>query len=160
MWPLPPTGLTIPREGERHRLFPDTETLIEIAIAEERNDDALAWYDHSPQRGMWHDPVGERVVVAVQRTHPDRALAIWLHRARAEIGQVKPSAYETAGAILARIKTVYDRTGRGAEWQQLLATLRAENARRPRMLQVLDRLARGRSRIVRTRPEARNTGPE
>ncbi len=97
---------------------------------------------------------------AVQRTRPERALAIWLHRARAEISQVKPSAHERAGAILARIKAIYERTGRGAEWQQLLVTLRTENARRPRMLQVLDRLARGRSQILRTRPEARHTGRE
>ena len=43
-WPLPATGLPVECENSRWTRFPDICTLIEIAIEEDRNDDALNWY--------------------------------------------------------------------------------------------------------------------
>lgn len=161
-WPLPPTGLLIPGEGHRHRSFPDTDTLIAIAIREKRNEDVLRWYERTIKRGgYWHEHQGEAAANAVQETHPDAALAIWLRTVKTHIAMTKPAAYQIAGASLAKMKAVYHRTGRLAEWGHLLAALRAEHARKPRMLEVLDGLEGKRTRILKpaTRGEASASNP-
>ena len=149
-WPLPFTGLLVPGEKGRYRSFPDTDVLVAIAIQEKRNDDVLLWYERAGKGGgYWQDHQGETVAEAVQETHPDEALAIWLRLARAQIALTKPAAYQMAGMSLAKMKTVYERTGRLPEWERLLVALRAENARKPRMIEVLDGLEGKRSRILK-----------
>jgi uncharacterized Zn finger protein len=149
-WPLPSTGLSVPGETGRYRYFPDTATLIAIAIREGRNDDVLRLYERAEKRGGYSEAYqGEAVADAVQETHPDAALAIWLRLARAEIAMTKPAAYQTAGMRLTKMKTVYRRTGRLPEWERLLGMLRTENVRRPRMIEVLDGLEGKRSRILK-----------
>ena len=148
-WPLPPTGLSLPRERHRHRTFPDTATLIAIAIQEKRNEDVLRWHERAIRRGgYWHEHQDEAVADAVQETHPDAALAIWLRTVKTQIALTNPAAYQIAGAHLAKMKAVYQRTGRPAEWERLLAALRAEHARKRRMLEVLDGLEGKRTRII------------
>jgi uncharacterized Zn finger protein len=61
----------------------------------------------------------------------------------------KPAAYQMAGACLEKMKAVYQRTGRSADWARLLAELRAEYARKPRLIEVLDGLEGKRSRILK-----------
>jgi uncharacterized Zn finger protein len=119
-------------------------------MKEKRNDDVLRWYGQAGKRGgYWQDHQGEAVAAAVQETHPDEALAIWLRSAKTQIAMTKPAAYQMAGTSLAKMKAVYQRTGRLAEWDRLVATLRAENARKPRMIEVLDGLEGKRSRILK-----------
>jgi uncharacterized Zn finger protein len=150
-WPLPSTGLLVPGEKGRYRSFPDTATLIAIAIQEKRNDDVLLWYERAGTRGgYWHDHQGETVAEAVQETHPDEALALWLRTVKTQIAMTKPAAYQMAGASLTKMKTVYQRTGRLPEWDRLLVTLRTEHARKPRMIEVLDGLEGKRSRILKS----------
>lgn len=149
-WPLPSTGLLVPGNKGRYQFFPDTTTLIAIAIHEKRNDDVLRWYEAAGKRGgCWQAHQCETVADAVQETHPEAALAIWLRGAKAQIAMTNPAAYQTAGASLARMKAVYQRTGRLPEWERLLVALRTENARKPRMIDVLDRLEGKRSRILK-----------
>lgn len=149
-WPLPSTGLLVPAGKGLHRSFPDTDTLIAIAIQEKRNDDVLLWYKAAGNRGAhWQDHRGGTVAAAVQETHSDEALAIWLRMAKAQITLTKPAAYQTAAASLAKMKTVYQRTSRLSEWESLLETLRTENARKPRLIEVLDGLEGKRSRILK-----------
>lgn len=148
-WPLPPTGLRVPKGERVHLSFPDTTTLIAIAIHERRNDDVLRWYRMDAKRGQdWGGHLSTTVADAVQKTHPDEALAIWERLARAEMDLTKPAAYAAAGAFLAQMREVYQRTGRLTEWEQLLASLREEHKRKPRLVEVLDRLAGKRSRIL------------
>ncbi len=148
-WPLPATGLPDPGENDRYQSFPDTSTLIEVAIREKRNTDVLRWYGDAGIGGEhWQDHQGEAVADAVQETHPDTALAIWLRMAKAQIAMTKPATYEIAGTSLEKMKAVYRRTGRLTEWERLIASLRTENARKPRMLEVLDGLEGKRSRIL------------
>jgi len=150
-WPLPSTGLLVPGEKGRYQSFPDTATLIAIAIQEKRNDDVLRWYEQAGKRGgFWQDHEGQTVADAVQTTHPDEALAIWLRMAKSQIAMTKPSAYQMAGVSLAKMKAVYQQVDRLPEWEHLLATLRTENARKPRMLEVLDGLEGKRSRILKS----------
>lgn len=149
-WPLPRTGLLVPGEEGRYRFFPDTVTLIAIAIREKRNDDVLLWYKHESKRdGYWQDHQGETVAAAVQETHPDEALAIWQRMTKSQIAMTKPAAYQMAGENLLKMKAVYQRSGRLAEWEHLLVELRTENARKPRMIEVLDGLEGKRSRILK-----------
>jgi uncharacterized Zn finger protein len=148
-WPLPSTGLGVTERKARYPFFPDTPALIAIAIQEKRNDDVLRWYKQKTKHGGWEtDCQAETVAEAVQQTHPDEALAIWKRRARSQIATTKPSAYEMAGAYLKKMKAVYRRTDRLAEWEQFLADLRRETARKPRMIEVLDGLEGKRSRIL------------
>lgn len=149
-WPLPSTDLLVPAGKGLQRSFPDTDTLIAIAIQEKRNDDVLLWYKAAGNRGAyWQDHRGGSVAAAVQETHPDEALAIWLRMAKAQIALTKPAAYQTAAASLAKMKAVNQRTGRLHEWERLLATLRTENARKLRLIEVLDELEGKRSRILK-----------
>jgi uncharacterized Zn finger protein len=60
----------------------------------------------------------------------------------------KPAAYQTAGGYLKKIKKVYKRTRRTSEWAEYLAGVRERNARRPRMLDVLNKLEGKRTRIM------------
>lgn len=149
-WPLPSTGLQVPGETGRCRPFPDTDTLIDLAIKEKRHDDVLRWYTRETKRGGYgYGDRSEIVAETVQETHPDAALAIWRRLAMPHLAQTGLGAYEVAGAHLEKMKTVYQRTGRLAEWEQLLSELRALHARKPRLLEVLDRLAGKRSRILK-----------
>lgn len=149
-WPLPLTGLVVPEGKERYRLFPDTGALISISIHERRNSDALRWYKQQNKRGGWGaDYQGETVAAAVQETHPDEALAIWKRSAISQIAVTKPAAYQIAGACLEKMKAVYQRTGRLADWERFLTELRAANARKPRLTEVLDGLEGKRSRILK-----------
>ena len=150
-WPLPATGLDVPGENGRFRFFPDTSTLIAIAISEGRHDDVLRWYSHDGKPGGYRqDYQGETVAEAVQATHPDEALAIWKRIAVSQIAMTKPAAYQMAGGTLRKMRVVYQGTGRLAEWDGLIVALRAENARKPRMIEVLDGLEGKRSRIIQS----------
>lgn len=149
-WPLPSTGLHIPGPRGYCRSFPDTAALIAIAIREKRNDDVLRWYERSGKAGAYgQDYQGEAVAAAVQETHPDEALAIWLRIAKAQIAMTKPAAYQMAGASLAKMRIVYRRHGRLTEWDRLLVELRTENARKPRMIEAINGLEGKRARILK-----------
>ena len=157
-WPLPSTGLSLPVQKEPWRRFPDTATLIDIAIREKRNDDVLRWHAQEEAGGAcaaegagaqyWHGGADDKVAAAVQKTHPDVALRLLLRLAEAQIAQVQPSAYQTAGGYLRKMEEVYARENRLEEWRGLLARLRQENKRRPRMIDVLNVLEGKRTRIL------------
>lgn len=147
-WPLPDPELRFrkPRFGTE---FPKTDVLIDIAIHEGRPADALRWHGLAADRRPFPNRAqAAKVAEAVQHTHPDDALALWKEIALAHIAQVKPAEYKAAGAILVRMRAVYERTDRMDEWRALLAELRVANARRPRMIEVLDRLEKPPRRIL------------
>jgi len=149
IWPLPILQLTVRDKTSRWTHFPDTETLIDIAIMEKRHDDILKWYRLDRKSGGFgRDYTGEKVAQAIQITHSDEALSIWKELATQEILQAKPSAYQTAGHYLKKIKAVYSRTNNADMWAQYISELRERNKRRPRMLDVLKSLEGTRTRIV------------
>lgn len=148
-WPLPPTGLNVPPEDKRWQSFPDTSTLIDIAIREKRNEDVVKWHERASKRsGLWATDTDDKVAEAVQKTHPDFALKLWKQLAGAHIAQAKPAAYQVAGGYLKKMKTVYHCEKRPSEWERYLSELRTENKRRPRMMEVLDSLEGIRKRII------------
>lgn len=146
---MPILQLPVRGRSSRWTHFPDTETLIDIAIKEKCHDDILKWYRLGRKSGSFgRDHTGEKVAQAIQMTHPDEALTIWKALAAQEISQAKPSAYQTAGHYLKKMNTVYTRINNAAAWTQYMAELREQNKRRPRMLDVLNSLEGRRTRIV------------
>lgn len=148
-WPLPVLQLPVRDRASRWAHFPDTDTLIDIAINEKRHDDILKWYRLSRKSGGFgRDHTGDKVAQAIQVTHPDEALSIWKTLVVQETAQAKPVAYQTAGQYLRKMKAVYSRTNNEVVWTQHMAELREQNKRRPRMLDVLNSLEGRRTRIV------------
>jgi uncharacterized Zn finger protein len=149
---LPSTGLVIPDEKKPYHFFPDTAALIAIAILEKRNDDVLHWYKQRNKGGRlgWGtDYQGDTVAAAVQETHPDEALGIWKRSVTDQVAMTKPAAYESAGAYLKKMRVVYKKTGRLADWKRFIAELCAEHSRKPRFIEVLDGLEGKQSRILK-----------
>jgi uncharacterized Zn finger protein len=141
-WPLPapevaPTGTT--RYG--HQRFPDLDTLINIAISEERFDDVVGLYSRLRKTKRWGWETDKTVASAVSSSHPDLALAIWTEIVNNLIKQVKPRAYEEAAVYLRFMKKVYVRDHRLEDWRRLLDGLRKEHKAKRRLMAILDALS-------------------
>ncbi len=148
-WPLPPLPVPAEPAWGRGRAAeeptPFFDVLLDLAIAEKRPDDVLTWYDrlrNARRRSPWAAYGGEdeRVADAVAATHPERALEIYRQMADAQIARTSPSAYEEAARYLRKARKVLHALGRDAEWTQMIATIREKNARKRRLLEILDRL--------------------
>jgi uncharacterized Zn finger protein len=141
-WPLPASELT-DNADRGHLRFPIIDTLIAIAMGENRPDEILRWYDQrKPGVGGWgwggiHD--GQIAEAIVQR-YPERALDIWKKLAKASIAQTQTRAYEQASVYLRKLQNLLEQQGRAQEWQSYLTDLRQVNARKRRLLEVLDDL--------------------
>jgi uncharacterized Zn finger protein len=141
-WPLPEPGPEKIREV-RPRSFPVTEVLIDIAMAEERTDDVLHWYDLQKNRKTsWMGDIyrDDEIASAVAGQYPDRAVAIWKKIAENQISLTKPKAYEAAAVYLRRAQKVMGKMGKREEWQKYIAGLRRANDRKSRFIDILDRL--------------------
>ncbi len=146
-WPLPAPEVPADLVTVGRRKFPDAETLVHIAIYEQRNDDALKWF-RSVKQPLWDNNLELTVAKAVKGTHPDVSLEIWRKCAEREIGYVKPAAYQVAGRYLAEMRSVYERTNRSEEWAAYILELRTTHKRKTRLMEVLDSLQR--KRIIET----------
>ena len=135
-WPLPSTGLlfsdTISRRG-----FPDTDILIDIALYEKRNGDAIGLYDSVLRRNVFFDPIAPRLADKVQQTHPDAALKIWRSVVEIHITQAKPKAYVEAAGYLRKMKKVHEELGDLAPWHAYIAQLRVQHKPKRRLMEVL-----------------------
>jgi uncharacterized Zn finger protein len=138
-WPLPPTEVKWPAGEKGWQRFPDLTSLVAIALDEKRHDDAIRLHRESAERDRYNGGACARELAdAVAKTHPEAAIRIWRELAAGQIAYVKPSAYEEAGRYLRKIRDVCRATGRLDDWRTLLAGLRLENRRRPRLLEVLE----------------------
>jgi len=148
-WPLPPTGLKIPKEATGFKRFPDFSTLIDISIKEKRNGDAirLCQQGGSSASRYWGGD-SAKVADAVKLTHPDFSLKTWRELAEQNISAGNPRGYESAIPYLNRIKLLYEELKRTNEWNKYLAELYETNKRRPRMKDVLDKIENRRSKII------------
>ena len=114
--------------------------LIDIAIHEKRNEDAIALYEASRKSNRCSDSSGEAVAEAVQETHPNVSLNIWKGIAENYIAQVKPQAYRSAGEYLQKMGLIHKRLGKSDQWQAYLAELRQTHKRKRRLMEVLNEL--------------------
>jgi uncharacterized Zn finger protein len=113
-WPLPPVELPAFTISERRREFPATDTLIAIAIAANRPDQVLRWYDErradrATNWAYWGSASDADIADAVVESYPDRAIAIWQHLAGSEIARV-----------------------------DLITNIRMEHLRKRRLMEILD----------------------
>ena len=140
-WPLPAPEVQL-RPWVSAADAPMTRILIELAIAENKPDEVLKWYDH-PRRqeagfGLYY--LDMLVAETVKCAHPDRAIAIWKVSAEESIARVNAQGYAAAEPYLGKMKSALIQAGRRPEWEEYFASLRERNRRRPRCLEVLDRL--------------------
>ena len=141
-WPLMEPEVKSERLQKKFRCQggPDWNMLLEIALLEQRLEDAIAIYQEAPKKSWWTWGIDERLAGAVTASHPDVALGIWKKIADSLIAQVKPSAYRDAAKYLRRMRTIYKDTERAAEWLVLVKDLRTRHKRKRRLMEVLDRL--------------------
>jgi uncharacterized Zn finger protein len=141
-WPLPGTGLPKPKEFWK-RQFPLLDDLIDIAIAEKRPDEVLHWYEKSGQKSTFpflHGHREDQIAVALKDSHPDKAIDIWKQLAEREIGLTKVKAYRSAAIHLRKIHDVMKKRREEKEWRDYIRELRQANARKPRLVEILDGL--------------------
>jgi uncharacterized Zn finger protein len=142
-WPLPETGVEKAPEVRKSE-FPMTDVLIDIAIEEKRPNDVLKWYDlrRSKKQVFWGgDSYQEdQIAEAVVDHYPDRALAIWKNVAEKQIALTKPKAYEAAAVYLRKVHGLLKKLKREDEWERYLLELRQTNARKTKLMEILDRL--------------------
>ena len=116
-----------------------TDTLIDIAIADRRPAEVIRWYDERKPRSVgWIDD--DKIAQAVADAYPDRALAIWKKMAESQIALTGTRAYETAAGYLRKVYRLLTKLERKEEWKSYLSELRRSNARKRRLLEILDRL--------------------
>jgi len=142
-WPLPQTGVAKDTDYRREKP-PMIHTLIDIAIAEKQTDDVLRWYDSRKSAKdvywRWDSYQEDGIAGAVADQYPDRALAIWNKLAEREIALIKPKAYEAAAVYLRKVRDLLRKLKREGEWKKHLSELRQANARKTRLLEILNRL--------------------
>lgn len=146
-WPLPELGIAPPPAPavDRRRQFPLTEVLVRVAMAEGRSDEVLRWYDARQPSGadFYQVPaLDDEVAEAVAQMRPDRAVAIWKRLAEGLIAQTLTRAYESALTYLRKVRRVLAAQGRADEWRAYVADLRAANARKRKLVELLDRMDR------------------
>ena len=130
---LPDTGVGV-RAPRRESTAPVADTLIEIAIAEERSDEILHWYDRWKEDRIDHYRRQDRVADAVVDAYPERANAIWREKAERLIAEARPRSYEESLRYLRRLRSHMETP----EWEEYLGELRHKHARKRRFLEVLD----------------------
>jgi uncharacterized Zn finger protein len=146
-WPLPLPDYLVPlmRIGKQH---PHYDVLIDLAIAERRPDDVLEWYDlwcaaEKGQNTGWYYGArsqADKVAAAVTQSHPERAVEIYRGFVDANLTRAEISAYEAVAAYLKMMRPILKSMDRGWEWNELVASIRANFRNRPRLMEILDLL--------------------
>jgi len=128
--------------GTRERK-PRFDILCEWAIAEQRSDDIVRWLDeHSKQKGgNVRDISREKVADAICDSHPDRAFRLYRDLVEHEMEGTRN--YFSAIRLLRKIQTALEDWGRSADWQPLLAEIRAAHRRKSSLMKQLDELEAG-----------------
>ena len=141
-WPLPPTGLPDPVPYGREQP-PLARALLDIALAESRLDDVLTWFDRLRARqsaGFFYGDPSASVARAVERSHPERAIAIWDDLAARAIAQTKTDAYLEGARYLEYAGRIEERRGNLAAWRTRILDLQARERRKWRLREILDDL--------------------
>jgi len=92
------------------------------------------------QESYGQSSYSDRVAKAIASTHPERALAIYHSGLEASLPHADIDAYETCADYLRKIRPILKKLRREGEWTKLLKDIRAEYKRRPRFMEILDRL--------------------
>ncbi len=151
-WPLPMPAYLLPLLGNESRYRsaagPHFDVLIDMAIADRRQDDVLRWYDAmsagQKHRGSmsWYGSggYGDQVAAAVTESHPERSLAIYRQRVDDHLPHASASAYEAVAGYLRKMRPILQTLHREVEWNGLLADFRLRYKNRPKFMEILDKL--------------------
>ncbi len=139
-WPFPCTEISAASEKTSRHPFPDTGTLIRIAIHEKDTDAVIRRYDLSKNTRFFDGSIRDEVAEAVKKSRPDVSLEIWKNLAEDQIKLVKPAAYEVAARYLRKMRDIYQKTHRMAEWTTLVKSIRAAHKPKRSLMQILDTL--------------------
>ena len=139
-WPLPCLEISAASEKTARHHFPDTTTLIRIAIHEKDTDAVIRRYDLAKNARFFGDSIRNEVAEAVKKSHPDVSLQIWRNLAEEQIKLVKPAAYEVAARYLRNMRDIYQKTHRLAEWTALIGGIRIAHKPKRSLMQILDTL--------------------
>lgn len=144
VWPLPSTEISAASAKAGRHYFPETSTLIRIAIHEKDTDEVIRRYDLAKNSRFFDGSVCNEVAEAVKQSHPNVSLEIWKNLAEEQIRLVKPAAYEVAARYLRKMRDIYQKTDRTAEWTALVKGIRAVHKPKRSLMQILDTLERKR----------------
>lgn len=157
-WPLPVPDYLEPMLEPRVRFHdeprPRLDVLLDMAIAAKDPAEVLKWYDamRAKLKGNrdYYTGVGyaDRVAKAVADTHPERALEIYAAALNAQLPNASPSAYEAAAGYLKKLRPIYEKLKRAAEWDALVAGIREKYRNRPKFMETLDKMQGSRTTIV------------
>ena len=151
-WPLPMPAYLLPLLGNESRFGrtagPHFDVLIDMAIADRRQDDVLRWYDamlagQKHRGGMsWYGSggYGDQVAAAVTKSHPERSLAIYRQRVEDHLPHASASSYEAVAGYLRKMRPILKALHREVEWDGLLADIRLRYKNRPKFMEILDKL--------------------
>jgi len=139
-WPLPEPILK--RAREYSLSFPLSNVLIDIAIYEKRNDEVVRLYEREKGDGKfsYFRDDSDKIANAIAETHTDIAIQIWKDKAENYIDFVNKSAYQQAAPYLVKVRDALKKSERESEWQIYKQNLHQRNARRPRFIEILNKL--------------------
>jgi len=140
-WPLPEPELSQPKVTWREAI-PNVVMLIQIFIYEKKPEETLRWYDCGV-KNLDHSYLKRDVAEAVQHTHPDRAIRLWLEIAEELIANTNPRAYQDAMPYLTKAKRGMESTGKETAWSAYCAGLREKNKRKIRFIELLNIMGGG-----------------
>jgi uncharacterized Zn finger protein len=137
-WQIPFFAFSVEKKEQRPRF----DILCEWAMVEQRPDDVVRWFDElSKHKGRIREISREKVADAICDAHPDRALRIYRELAEHEMEASRD--YPAAVRVLRKIRKLLEGCGRSAEWQPLMAEVRATHRRKPSLMKQLDELEAG-----------------
>jgi uncharacterized Zn finger protein len=139
-WPLPALEIASMPTRKVSGRFPDTGTLIDIAVHEKRNDDVVRYYEAYHKDRWGAGSRGVSVAEAIKDTHPDVALGIWKQLLEAEANSPNPVVYEQAVRFLNLMRALYERIDRSTEWQAYVTDLRVRRKAKHSLMKVLDKI--------------------
>lgn len=142
-WPLPVPDYLLPLLARRDR-YPDRtrphlDVLLDMAIKAKQPERVLHWYDKM-RAARSHGGHADRVAEAVRDEFPELALDVYRAGLDAQLPHTGDSAYQQATGYLKKMRPLFEKLGRAAEWVALVASLREKYARRRLFVEMLDTL--------------------
>ncbi|MDR1054157.1 MAG: hypothetical protein LBL39_08275 [Planctomycetaceae bacterium] len=125
-------------------ISPRFDVLCEWAIAEKRPNDVVYWFDEiakqKPGKGKYEVSL-EEVADAIMKSHPERAIKIYLYLAEHEMEATRN--YPSAIRLLRKARNTFTNAKRTADWQKTLTEIRITHRRKPSLMKQLDQLESG-----------------
>ena len=137
-WQIPFFAFSVEKKEQKPRF----DILCEWAIAEQRPNDVVRWFDElSKQKSKGREISREKVADAIRDSHPERAFR--LYRDLAEHEMEVSRDYPAAVRMLRKIREALESWGRSAEWQPLMTQVRMMHRRKPSLMKHIDELEAG-----------------